>query len=72
VTFFATANLGMEYTGAEPLDRALADRIPVVLAIDFPPKEQEIALLTRRCPGLSRGAAQQLVEVATQATRADG
>ena len=51
VTFFATANLGMEYTGEEPLDKALADRFPVVIAIDFPPTDQEFAVLIRRCTG---------------------
>ena len=66
VTFFATANLGMEYTGAEALDKALADRFPVVIAIDFPPRDQELTLLVRRCPGLSEQAAKHLVEVAAR------
>lgn len=66
VTFFATANFGMEYTGAEPLDKALADRFPVVIAIDFPPRERGLALLIRRCPGLSERAAARLVAVAVR------
>ena len=66
VTIFATANLGMEYTGTEPLDRALAERFPVVIAISFPPKDDELTLLVRRCPGLSAQAARRLIELAVR------
>ena len=64
VCFFATANLGMEYTGAGDLDKALADRFPAVIAMDFPPRDAEVTLLVRRNPGLDQKAARRLVEVA--------
>ncbi len=64
VTFLATANLGAAYTGADPLDEALKDRFPVILAMDFPPPEQEAAILRKRCPGLSEPDARHLVRFA--------
>ena len=72
VMFFATANLGMEYTGAEPLDKALADRFPVVIAIDFPPLDQEFALLSWRCPGPEQSSRQTACRGCNTPTRADG
>ena len=66
VTFFATANLGSEYSGTEPIDRALADRFPVVIALDFPPRDKELALLLNRCPGLDSKEAKQLVVLASR------
>jgi MoxR-like ATPase len=66
VIFFATANLGMEYTGADQLDRAVAERFPTIIAMDFPPLEKERRLLRHRCPGLSQKDAIRLVEVAAQ------
>jgi cobaltochelatase CobS len=66
VTFFATANLGSEYAGTEPLDRALGDRFSIVVALDFPPKEKELALVRSRCPGLGQKDAEQLTEVAAR------
>ena len=66
VTFFATANLGLEYTGAEPLDKALADRFAVVINLDFPAKDDERRLLRSRCPGLPENGAHKLVEFAAR------
>jgi nitric oxide reductase NorQ protein len=66
VTFFATANLGAEYTGAAALDKALSDRFPTVIPLDFPPREAEARVLVRRCPGLDPAAAGRLVDVAVR------
>ncbi len=61
VVFVATANLGMEYTGADQLDKSLKDRFTVTVALDFPPLEKEIALLESRCAGLSAPQARRLI-----------
>lgn len=47
VCFIATANVGTEYTGTSAIDRALKDRFSQI-EIDFPPKDNEIALLVAR------------------------
>ena len=64
VSFLATANLGMEYTGTEPLDLALKDRFPVNISMDFPPPERELAILRKRCAGLSELHARRLLKIA--------
>ncbi len=61
VTFFATANLGMEYTGTDQLDKALKDRFNVTIALDFPPLQQEIVLVKNHCPGLNAADAKRLI-----------
>lgn len=66
VCFLATANLGMEYTGADALDAALRDRFPIQIAVDFPPPEKELQLLVSRCAGLNIGEAQRLVDLAAR------
>lgn len=66
VCFVATANLGMEYTGTEQLDKALRDRMDVVIDMDFPTKEFEVKILINRCPGLRARHASRLVDVATR------
>ena len=43
MVFFATANIGQEYTGTRALDRALHDRFCVV-KLDYPPMDAEVAL----------------------------
>ncbi len=66
VTFVATANQGLEYTGTEPLDRALQDRFSSTILLDFPNAEQESAILLRTCPGLSRADAERLSKIAAR------
>jgi MoxR-like ATPase len=64
--FLATANLGQEYTGADALDKALKDRFDEVIDLSFPPKPNEQAILTRRCPGLTDSDAKRLVKMAAR------
>jgi MoxR-like ATPase len=64
VSFLATANLGMEYTGTEQMDLALKDRFPVTITMDFPPFEQELEIICKRCPGLNKSHARRLLKVA--------
>lgn len=45
--FFATANMGSEYTGTQTLDRALVDRFSLV-ELDYMPKEMETKILVNR------------------------
>jgi len=66
VSFISTANVGMEYTGTEALDKALRDRMDAVVYMDFPPKEYEVKILLFRCPGLRAGDASKLVDIATR------
>jgi MoxR-like ATPase len=47
VVFFATANIGQEYTGTRAFDRALHDRFCVV-ELDYPSMSAEASLLTAR------------------------
>lgn len=64
VCFIATANIGMEYTGTEALDKALRDRMDVIIDLGFPPKEYEVKILLNRCK-CRAGDASKLVDVAT-------
>jgi nitric oxide reductase NorQ protein len=66
VSFCATANIGMQYTGTEALDKALKDRFGTIIEMFFPPAENEIQVLLGRCPGLSRRDATRLVKLATK------
>jgi len=47
ICFFATANDGAEYTGTNPIDRAVRDRFRVI-RYGYPPIEIESALVTKR------------------------
>jgi nitric oxide reductase NorQ protein len=46
--FFATANLGGEYSGTQVLDRALRGRF-LVAEIPYMPEDKEVSLLMKRC-----------------------
>ena len=48
VSFWATANEGMEYTGTSILDRALRDRFQII-DMDFTDEQSEIQILAARC-----------------------
>lgn len=65
VSFFATANVGMEYTGTDAIDKALKDRFSSVIEMDFPPAANEIEILISRCT-LSRKEATKLVDIANR------
>jgi MoxR-like ATPase len=65
MTFFATANVGMEYTGTDALDKALKERFDVTIDMFFPPPENEHGVLVGRCSGLLASSATRLVDIAT-------
>lgn len=48
ITFFFTSNHGAEYTGTNPLDKALLGRVFGTLIVDSIPEKAEIELLTSR------------------------
>lgn len=57
---FATSNSGEEYTGTHEVDRALRDRFPFILEMDYPPREAEENVLVVRT-GIDRRNAQYIV-----------
>ena len=62
--FFATANLGSEYSGTQAIDRALLDRFfPVEL--DYPKVEDEIKVLMLRA-GVDEKVATAIVKVSNE------
>lgn len=63
VSFMATANIGLQYSGTETLDHALLDRFSVVLEIGFPPAPREQQLLIVRT-GVQPQFAEVLVKLA--------
>jgi nitric oxide reductase NorQ protein len=66
VSFIATANIGMEYTGTDAMDKALKDRFDTTIDLMFPPMEFEIKILLGRCSGLRAASASQLVKLAVR------
>ena len=52
VSFVATANVDMEYTGTEAMDIALKNRFATIIDMDFPPLDNEVSVLMGRCDGL--------------------
>ena len=46
--FCATANIGMEYTGTEEMDKAMNDRFQVIIDLFFPPEAQESQIIKHR------------------------
>lgn len=64
VTFVATANIGMEYTGTTAMDVALKNRFDAIVDVGFPPKEYEVKILLNRCPGLRAADATRLADIA--------
>jgi ParB/RepB/Spo0J family partition protein len=64
VAFFATANLGEEYTGCRELDRALKDRF-MIIDLDYPPKKAEAGILVAKT-GIEPKMAEALVELGSK------
>jgi len=66
VFFYATANVGREYLGANAsIDRAWMDRFTSgMFELDYLPLEKEIELLLHRTPGLTDQHARQICEFA--------
>jgi hypothetical protein len=61
--FFATANIGAQFTGTFKLDSALADRFGAIVECSFLPEQDESELLVKRS-GISQDVANRLVRVA--------
>jgi MoxR-like ATPase len=64
-SFCATANLGMEYTGTEALDKALQDRFEAVIEMDFPDSSAEFNVVKYRTK-CEDGAVKKLIDIAVQ------
>ena len=62
VVFFATLNEGEEFYGVNPLDAALKDRFPRTIRLDYPPRNEEAAIL--RAHGVQSRTAEKLTEFA--------
>ncbi len=62
--FFATANIGSEYSGTQTIDRALLDRF-FPLELSYPLEEDEIKILTLRT-GVTDREATSVVRVANE------
>lgn len=60
--FFATANLGAEYSGTQSMDRALVDRFQPV-EIDYPSEEMETQILAKRT-NIDKKTAEKVVKIA--------
>lgn len=61
--FFATANIGAQFTGTFKLDSALADRFGAIVECSFLPEQDEAELLVKRS-GITIDVARRLVKVA--------
>ncbi len=46
--FIATANIGTEYSGTNVIDRALLDRFPTVIELDYPTIEEEVDIVINK------------------------
>ena len=66
LSFFATANVGMEYTGTMQLDAALLNRFAMYFEFDFPPEDDEVDIIIRRNPGVDKAIVKQLVKFANR------
>lgn len=53
VTFFATANVGVEYTATNVFDKAILSRFPVKVEMDPLQYEDEMALIHHRFPNVN-------------------
>ena len=65
--FFATANLGSEYSGTQMIDRALLDRF-FPIELDYPIEKEEVRVLVNRT-GVDEKSAKAIVKVGNQIRR---
>lgn len=63
VVFLATANIGVQYGGTHRFDQAFRERFGYTLERGFPPREEEIRVLTS-ATGCDADAASVLVDIA--------
>ena len=64
VTFIATANIGSEYTATRVLDRALLDRFPAIVEMEYMSEEEELGLLKAKFPDVAEEHLRAVVEIA--------
>jgi MoxR-like ATPase len=64
VTFIATANIGLEYTGTRVLDRAMLDRFAAIVEMEPLAKDEEIRLLILKYPTLDTNAIMAIADIA--------
>ena len=64
VTFIATANIGLEYTGTRVLDRAMLDRFSAIVEMEPLGKDEEISLLTMKYPALDTNTVFAIADIA--------
>lgn len=75
---FATANSAGQgdptglYAGTQALNQAQLDRWQVVMTLDYPPPDQEVAILCAKLEGLDSEQARQMVQLAGLCRRAFG
>lgn len=65
VTFIATANIGLEYTGTRVLDRAMLDRFSAIVEMEPLSKDDEINLLTQKYPSLDSMNIMAIADIAS-------
>lgn len=64
--FLATTNEGAMFGGNHRMDYAMDERFPFRVERGFPPKDDEIAILTTHNPGCDKDAASVLVTIAAK------
>ena len=65
VTFFATANVGNEYTNTRVMDRALLDRFTVKIEMDMLTSEEELTIIKNQHPSADIETMQKITEIAS-------
>lgn len=70
VVFFATANIGSEYTATSVLDAALRDRFTIV-EMNLLGLEDEVDLLKIKCPNADTSDVETLTKIAVKTREAD-
>ena len=65
VTFFATANIGNEYTNTRVMDRALLDRFTVKIEMDMLAPEEELTIIKNQHPSANINTMEKIIEIAS-------
>ena len=65
VTFFATANIGNEYTNTRVMDRALLDRFTVKIEMDMLAPDEELTIIKNQHPSANINTMEKIIEIAS-------
>ena len=65
VTFFATANIGNEYTNTRVMDRALLDRFTVKIEMDMLAPDEELTIIKNQNPSANINTMEKIIEIAS-------